>query len=448
VKADGIETAVTRDTAQATMASAKETGAMRTPATARRLSVAVVTTLLLSSEVSSLRAQSPTTPEPAQTPASPADSKTRMDIYGFMMLDAIYDFQQNNPDWFDVVRPTKLPAFHEEFGKDGRFYESVRQSRFGVKTYTPTKYGELKTIFEFELFGVGADAGQTTFRLRHAWGELGHFGAGQNWSTFVDSDVFPNQLEYWGPNGLAWFRNVQFRWMPIQGNNELFIALERPGASGDAGRFADRIELQNVLGRFSWPDLTAHYKTARDWGHVQLAGVVRRINWDDVLADQFDLSGHATGWGLNLSGIYKISKDTVRASVTYGEGIENYMNDAPVDIGVKNNLANRVTPVLGTALPVFGMSAFYDKTWSDKWTSAAGYSRLDIKNSDAQKPLAFKNGQYALANLLYYPVPDVMMGGEFQWGRRENFSDGFSVNDYRIQFSFRYNFVYKLGAPK
>ena len=431
---------------------------MRTPGNAALpLSVLVVTAILLSGAVSSLRAQTPSDPTPTPTPtpaaaqtATPADeSKTRMEIYGFTMLDAIFDLEQNDPDWFDTVRPTKLPAFDDEFGEDGRFYESVRQSRLGFKTYTPTPYGELKTIFEFELFGVGADAGQTTFRLRHAWGEVGHFGAGQYWSTFVDPDVFPNELEYWGPNGLVWFRNVQFRWMPIkEDSHELFVALERPGASADAGRFADRIELQNVLGRFPVPDLAAHYKAGRDWGHVQLAGLLRRINWDDVLADSFELSGHDTGWGFNLSGIYKISKDTIRAEATYGEGIENYMNDGPVDIGVKNNLTNRVTPVLGAALPMFGMSAFYDKTWSDKWTSTAGYSRLDIDNSDAQQPAAFKNGQYALANLLYYPVHDVMLGGEFQWGKRENFSDGFSFSDYRFQFSFKYNFMYKLAAPK
>jgi hypothetical protein len=410
-----------------------------------RTSIAIATAVLLSGGASSVRAQTP--PQNPQTLTPPDEPKTSMDIYGFTMLDAIFDFEQNNPDWFDVMRPTKLPSFDDEFGEDGRFYESVRQTRFGVKTYTPTKYGELKTIFEFELFGVGEDAGQTTFRLRHAWGELGHFGAGQYWSTFMDPDVFPNELEYWGPNGLVWFRNVQFRWMPIkEDNRELFIALERPGASADAGRFADRIELQNVLGRFPAPDLAAHYKTGGDWGHVQIAGLYRRINWDDVLDDPFELSGHANGWGFNLSGVYKISKDSIRAEATYGEGIENYMNDAPVDVGVKNNLTNRVTPVLGAALPVFGMSAFYDKTWSDQWTSTAGYSRLDIKNSDAQLPIAFKNGQYALANLLYYPVPDLMLGGEFQWGKRENFSDGFSFSDYRIQFSFRYNFMYKLAA--
>src|SRR5262245_56090255 len=160
---------------------------MRTArAAAPRISVLVATALLLPGTALSVWAQTPQaqppTPTPVQTTTPADESKTSMDIYGFTMLDAIFDLEQNNPDWFDVVRPTKLPAFDDEFGEDGRFYESVRQTRFGVKTYTPTKYGELKTVFEFELFGVGVDAGQTTFRLRHAWGELGKFGAGQYWS--------------------------------------------------------------------------------------------------------------------------------------------------------------------------------------------------------------------------------------------------------------------------
>jgi ABC-type Fe3+-hydroxamate transport system substrate-binding protein len=46
-----------------------------------------------------------------------------------------------------------------------------------VKTDTPTDHGNLKTIFEWELFGVGVDEGQTTIRLRHAYGELGQVGA-------------------------------------------------------------------------------------------------------------------------------------------------------------------------------------------------------------------------------------------------------------------------------
>jgi hypothetical protein len=51
-------------------------------------------------------------------------------------------------------------------------------------------------------------------------------------------------------------------------------------------------------------------------------------------------------------------------------------------------------------------------------------------------------------NLLYYPVKNVMAGLEFQWGHRDNFSDGFSVPDYRLQFSARYNFNFRLGGDK
>src|SRR5262249_27057100 len=152
-------------------------------------------------------------------------------VYGFAMLDMGYDFKSNDPNWFDVVRPAKLPAFKDEFAPDGKTYFGVRQSRLGVKSTLATPFGELKTQFEFELFGTGVDAGQTTFPLRHAYGELGQFGAGQYWTAFMDPDAFPNTVEYWGPNGLVWFRNVQFRWMPLKGENAVTIALERPGAS-------------------------------------------------------------------------------------------------------------------------------------------------------------------------------------------------------------------------
>ena len=125
--------------------------------------------------------------------------------------------------------------------------------------------------------------------------------AGQYWSPFTDPDAFPNSLEYWGPTGLAWYRNVQFRWTPVADeHSNLMFALERPGASGDQGPYADRIELQNIKARFPVPDFTAAYKATQDWGYARVAGQLRRINWDDTLADQFELSGNATGWGLNF----------------------------------------------------------------------------------------------------------------------------------------------------
>jgi cell division protein FtsB len=372
--------------------------------------------------------------------AAPVPPKT-IDIYGFVMLDSGYRSGAIDPNWFDVIRPTKMDAFKGEFAPNGSTYFSVRQTRFGVKSSTPTALGVLKTLFEFELFGTGVDAGQTTFRLRHAYGELGQFGAGQTWSPFMDIDVFPNSLEYWGPTGMVFFRNVQARWIPFQkGDSNVVIALERPGATGDGGVYADRIELSNIRPQFKWPDLSGHARIAGPWGHVQVAAIVRKIAWVDVGAQNAtSFSGTAIGWGVNTSANVNFTKkDVGRFSVVYGKGVENYMNDAPFDIGVRDT-PGAPTPFKGVALPVLGVVSFLDHNWSDKFSSAIGYSLENIYNSNAELPSDFHQGHYALANLLYYPAKGVMVGGEFQFGRRVDFSSGFNVNDYKAQFSFKYN---------
>jgi len=401
-----------------------------------RLLSGLLQAVLLVAVASDARAQT----QPAQ------DAKPTMEIYGFAMLDMGHDFTTINPNWFDTMRVTKLPSFDDQFGKDNNTFAGVRQSRLGVRTSSPTEVGTLKTVFEFELFGTGVDEGQTTFRLRHAFGELGEFGAGQTWSPFMDPDVFPNSLEYWGPTGMVFFRNVQVRWMRTRENKTFTLAAERPGASGDGGVYADRVELQNIKARFPIPDFSGAFKFAQDWGYFRVAGIVGQISWDDILVDRFDLSGSGTRYGLNLSSNVKVTpKDLLRLQLVFGEGIQNYMNDSPVDIGAVKQLADPVKPLRGDTLPIVGVVAFLDHAWSAQYSTTIGYSMQDIQNSDAQTPDAFRTGHYALGNFLYTPVPNAMVGGELQWGRRENFSDGFSSDGFKLQFSFKYNFSLKLG---
>ena len=107
----------------------------------------------------------------------------------------------------------------------------------------------------------------------------------------MDIDVFPNTVEYWGPNGMVFFRNVQVRWMPVQGDTRFTLALERPGASADGGDYADRIQLQGVKARFPVPDLSAEYRMGTGWGYVELAGIVRYMEWKDTVPDLVDVSG-------------------------------------------------------------------------------------------------------------------------------------------------------------
>jgi hypothetical protein len=229
--------------------------------------------------------------------------------------------------------------------------------------------------------------------------------------------------------------------MPIQGDSRLTIALERPGGSADQGVYKDRIELQGVSPRFPCPDFSAEYRFARKWGYVELAGIARRIEWVDQNTDTFNLSGGVWGWGLNFSTNLKLGKKVVfRGQALYGEGIENYMNDAPVDISIKNDADNKTTPIKGVAVPVLGLVAFFDINWNAKFSTSIGYSSVDISNSDGQAPNAFKRGDYAAANIMFYPVKNAMVGIEWQYGTRENYTDGWSTNINKVQASFKYNF--------
>ena len=228
-----------------------------------------------------------------------------LDIYGFVQMDMIYDFNRVDPDWNDSLRPSKIPNVGGEFGQDGETIFSVRQTRMGLKGEIPTELGEVKTWFEWELYGVGSDAGQTTFRLRHAWGEFGNWGAGQTWSLFMDENTFPNTIDYWGPAGMVFYRNIQLRhtWPVGEAGSRFAVALERPGTSVDAGEFRDLSPAfdDNVRSRDEYPDLTAQYLSIHVWGHWQVAGILRRVGFETKDAPGNDPSDDLWGGGVNVS---------------------------------------------------------------------------------------------------------------------------------------------------
>ena len=102
------------------------------------------------------------------------------------------------------------------------------------------------------------------------------------------------------------------------------------------------------------------------------------------------------------------------------------MNDAPVDIGIVRQLrqpGDARSSARRCRSPASSRSS--TTRWNEQVHQLGRLLAQDIDNTDGQAADAYKTGQYALGNLLYTPVPNVMVGGEFQWGRRENFSDGF-----------------------
>jgi hypothetical protein len=377
-------------------------------------------------------------------PVQAADGEKSFEVYGFVMLDYIQDFGRVNPDWEDTLRPSRIPTADEQFGDDGQAMLSVKQSRFGVKGSLPTDKGPIKTRFEFDMFGVGSDAGETTIRLRHAYGEFGQFLAGQTNSLFMDGDIFPNTIDYWGPAGMVFLRNPQIRWTPVANESSSFaVAIENPGNDIDSGQYREVADFPGAQGDEEWPDLTAQYRMKGGWGHVQVAGILRWIGTEVISNNQVVYDDNDTGWGINLTtAINVLERDAIRAGIVYGEGIASYMNDGGMDAGPDRALLPGNQPAPGTkveAVELTGVSLYYDHWWSDQWSSSAGYSWTEVDNTDGQTADTFEKGSYASGNLLYYPVKNVMVGAELLWGEREDFG-GADNDDTRLQISFKYDF--------
>ena len=360
-----------------------------------------------------------------------AKTEGSFSIYGFAQTDLIQDFKRVDPDWNSSLRPSKIPTEEGIYGDDGETIFSVKQTRLGFLAGYPTTYGDFKTKIEVDFYGVGSDAGQTTIRPRHFFGELGPVLAGQTHSLFMDINVFPNTIDYWGPSGMVFLRNPQVRWTPVRGATTFAVALEKPGNDVSWGVDSAPDGAGNLQSNNDLPDLSARVKHSGDWGYVQLGGILRKVGFETV-GGAAVISDDALGWGLNLStNINTFERDRVILSAVYGEAVANYMNDGGNDLVVVDGQVE--------TLPLLGAVAYYDHYWNDRLSSSIGYSFTSIDNNDAQTGDSFKLGQYASANLLWSPTEKTLFGVEYLLGKRED-NDGESGDDHRIQFSFKYSF--------
>ena len=387
----------------------------------------------------------------AQEAQVTAQEGSKYELYGFAMADYIQDTKRVDPNWEDAFRPSKI-GVDDQYGTNGQASVSVKQSRFGFKgSFLPgSSSTPIDFKFEFDFFGVGVDAGQTTIRLRHFYAQWGPILAGQTHSLFMDIDVFPNVIDYWGPSGMVFFRLPQLRWTPVKSDtSELAFAIEKPGNDVDPGnvRLVEEFANADIQNDEKVPDFTAHYRVDGKWGHFQLAGMLRRVGYEyRITSDEPWSNGARTGWGIDAtSAIQTVGKDKLLLSVVHGNGIATYMNDGGMDLaptaqyGPFPGSPATVPTLSAEAVPLTGVMAYYDHYWSSKWSTSLGYSFTQVSNTNFQEAVAFHKGDYASINLLAYPIEQMMVGAELMWGKRTN-NDGSSGNDTRFQLSVKYDF--------
>jgi hypothetical protein len=383
---------------------------------------------------------------------------TKYKWYGFVRLDGIFDFNPIKSTDDFVTSSIPIP---QERGQNAVL--TPRYTRLGFDTSTPWESMDwtIKTRIEVDFFNGNTSGvfGSYPLRLRFAWIDFGPFLIGQAASLFMDYDVFPNVLDYEGPPGMvlmrqgiasvhctfcekfkvsvgieqpysdiSWFENGQFFVNPGTGIGP---------PAGSVGR-----NIQDM------PDFTGNIRYTGDYGHVQVAGILRKLTFQPAVGSDFN----DLGYGINITAVWhpwahwhhcpkgEDSEPWQRcrflAQYAAGRGIARYIQDI-------NGLGLDATfdPINGfRALPASGWFIAYEHWWANRLASnftVGGESRVDL--TDTLPDSTYKAATYLSANLIWLPVDRMGVGLEYLYGTREN-KNGDMGTAHRLQAGIQYRF--------
>ena len=323
---------------------------------------------------------------------------TSVEFYGYLKFDFITDFggPLGNTTFGLVGLDTDTD--------DATFSATANQTRIGLRTTTPSDFGDLETQLELDFYGDGASFGTGQAyqpRVRHATATLGGFRVGKYWTTFMPLGSYPLTLDFQGVAGIPFARQEQLRYTYEAGSFVAEAALEDSN-NADSGTpvyiGAVAYDTDPLLLRAS-----ALYGKAADG-----AG-----NEDDA-------------WGVNLSTTVQLGEGTtIDAAYTVGEGIASYLVFLGDDLDAAGDAIGQqaaylgVSQSLGEKLTVRGIVGDRE---NDTGAAAATESLTSVH----------LNAEYAL-------LENTSVGAEYFHGERDTFGgDNYSVD--RIQASVQIDF--------
>lgn len=347
-----------------------------------------------------------------------------LSIGGFVKTDIVYNFDPLQIK--DRFITGSIPVgITETTGDEAQSSITADQSRLNFDLRTPTDFGIMRAFIEADFAGSG-----DTFRLRHAFGQWRHMLAGKTWSTFMDPDASPEEIDFEGLNGRINVRQAQLRFMPTFGEEyELQLALEDPNP-----------EIQNGSGVTRTPDIVVAGRfQPRDRLHVKLAMLFREIRGQDSITGDVEKQW---AWGTSLSGRYMTprldARDSLLFQLNYGKAIGRYVND----LSSVGNYDGIFDPA-NSNLQLFNVTSGY-VSWQHWWgfkqlRSNFTFGMVDINNPGFVASDSYKRTLRFSSNLIWTPIPRIDIGGEYLWGRREN-KDGEQGDATQLQFAITYRF--------
>jgi hypothetical protein len=197
------------------------------------------------------------------------------------------------------------------------------------------------------------------------------------------------------------------------------------------------------------PDFTGHVRYDSDFGHVQVAGILRKLTFQPSVGSDMNVLGggvnisadfHPWAWLMCSNPELKenptaLERSRILGEYTVGRGINRYLQD-PNGLG----LDAVFDPVAGFhTLYSVGWFACYEHWWTEKWLSNFCYGEVFTVLPDALPDNTYHAGKYGAVNLIWLPAPRLGIGIEYLYGEREN-KDGEKGFAHRLQTGIQYSF--------
>jgi DcaP outer membrane protein len=310
-------------------------------------------------------------------------------------------------------------------GGGARFNMNAKGSQFRIDVRAPHVDGNPRFYFQNDFFASGSS--DLNLRIQHIYGQIYNIIVGKTYGIFEDPDVWPDTVDYEGPNSMLFVRRELVRYqLALSKEWYLNFGIEKPIPQIDSSGY------ENVETVKRWPDVGVNARWERSGvGHIQLSSVIRDLRVrGDAIGKQSVL-----GWGVNASAGFDITKaDAVQALLVYGEGIGGLGNDS----GFENTDAAIDSSGDLKALEYYSAMIGFTHRWSDVWRSTVSYGYVYVDNEEGQSDSAYHTTQYASANIIWQLRKRLSVGLEGLYGVKET-NDGHDGNVFRMQLGLLYS---------
>jgi hypothetical protein len=351
------------------------------------------------------------------------ESKYKIKFMGSLRANTYYDFK-GMPST-EGFMPYDIPVGVNAIDGLSSVYAGARQSRLGVEGNANTRVGKIKTYIEVDF----ASKSESLLRLRHAYAEWNFFKIGYSWSTFMDNASLPTTVDFEGPNSSLNKRHGIIRYERKYGKNSIAgVSLESPET--DYFNPADSL-IQNNSKQSNF-DIAARYKYFNKPGHIQIAGIFRRIQY--LNNTKMDV---LYGWGILLSTNIKVNeKNILFAQYSYGHGIANYY------VGYVGRQLDAVYDPISERMSlkaITGGFVTYTHMFNPSWRFSMTSGTSFIKGKDFESDDTFRSSRYFASNVFFNPIETIRLGFEITTGSRTNL-DLQKGNSTRLSFLASFDF--------